>query len=544
MSRDSLESMRAPEESFYWVPGEMVVVVRLPRRPANDAHDRLVEQVRSQLNGVLAPYGFALEAYGTSGRWRDEPGMPPVRRRLFVFGLHRQQPLAAMFFHAHATDPAVRDAVPMALSYLQRHLERLAQAGLLLVSAMPNWLVTAAPLLYGEGGPALPPRPAPLLDVPTSGNPPIGWHVSFVDQTLPLDPNGAEEVTVAVLDTVHHPDRLRSAATRPELRRNWLLQRLAANLRSEDGSFEIEYDRYPVSNEVCTGRDLNGDPVFYSMPDHSIFVAGLIRDTAPRAHIRVIRILNDFGGGDLYNLFAALTDLEQELVSGAIRRLVINLSLTVMPDLHRLPYVWFNDRDWPSAQLAGAMRALTHIEEGLRLLFESLHAQGALIVAAAGNDSTFVTKQGHRPRPPRAPARYESTLGVTSLNSRFQPSPFANAANVPPLDTGVATFGGDAHGSTDANGLPDAVRGIYISPTFPGGEQNMSGWADWCGSSFATPIISALGAHLMAQGWSASSAISRIAAGAGRRADRLFGIEPDSPTLLANIVKVQQRFGM
>jgi subtilisin family serine protease len=134
------------------------------------------------------------------------------------------------------------------------------------------------------------------------------------------------------------------------------------------------------------------------------------------------------------------------------------------------------------------------------LLFESLHAQGALIVAAAGNDSTFATKQRQRPRPPRAPARYESTLSVTSLNSRFQPSPFANAANVPPLDTGVATFGGDAHGATDANGLPDAVRGIYISPTFPDGEQNITGWADWCGSSFATPIISALGAHLVAQG--------------------------------------------
>jgi hypothetical protein len=103
------------------------------------------------------------------------------------------------------------------------------------------------------------------------------------------------------------------------------------------------------------------------MPDHSIFVAGLIRDIAPRAHIRVIRILNDFGGGDLYNLFAALTDLEQGLVSGAIHRLVINLSLTIMPDLHRLPYVWFDDRDWPSAQLAGAMRALAHIEERVTL---------------------------------------------------------------------------------------------------------------------------------------------------------------------------------
>ena len=47
------------------------------------------------------------------------------------------------------------------------------------------------------------------------------------------------------------------------------------------------------------------------MPDHGLFIAGLIRDIAPKASIRLIRILNDLGGGDLYNLFAALTDLEQ-----------------------------------------------------------------------------------------------------------------------------------------------------------------------------------------------------------------------------------------
>jgi hypothetical protein len=41
--------------------------------------------------------------------------------------------------------------------------------------------------------------------------------------------------------------------------------------------------------------------------------------------------------------------------------------------------------------------------------------------------------------------------------------------------------------------LPDAVRGVYIAPTFPGGEPNFNGWADWSGTSFATPVISALG---------------------------------------------------
>lgn len=542
MSRNPIDLMVIPEEVFHWIPGEIVVVIRLHRRPAEDTLDVLVEQIRSQLNALLSRFQLILESYGTAGRWQNAPTMPPIRRRLFIFGLQKQQPLAAVFFHVRHVGSSVQDPTPMALSYVQANLEYLAQAGLHVVSAMPNWLVTAAPVYYGEGGPATPPRPAPKLDLPTTGNPPLSWHVSFMDSGLPLDPNGAEEVLVAVLDTAHHPDRLRSAATRPEFRRNALLQRLAADLRSDNGSLEVEYDRYPVIGDVRTGLDIYGEPRYYFMPDHGVFGTGLIRDIAPRARIRLIRILNDFGGGDLYNLFAALTDLEQELVSGAIRRLVINLSLIALPDFRRLPYIWFASRQWESSQLAFVMRVLNHIEDGLRFLFESLYEHGVLIVAAAGNDSTLTNAQGQSPRPPRAPARYDSVLSVSAVDSHFAPSRFANIARLPAQFAGVATFGGNSYGLTDAIGLPDAVRGVYISPTFPGGEQNISGWADWSGTSFATAIISALGAHLLALGRSAPQAITRIAAGQERRTEKLYGSGPDVPALLANVVRVQQRF--
>jgi hypothetical protein len=544
MSRNSTELMGTPDELYHWIPGEMVVVVRLPRLPVDDTQDLLVEQVRIRLNEFLAPYSLSLEPYGSYGRWSEIPTMPPVRRRSFIFGLRQKQPLIAIFFHVRHADTNVRDPMPMALSYLQGHLEHLAQAGLHVVSAMPNWLVTAAPLFYSEGGPAFPPRPAPSLDVAASGNALVGWHLRLADQGFPLDSKGAEDVLIAVLDTAHHPDRIRSAASRPELRRNWLLQRLADDLRNEDGSFVVEYDRYALTSDVRTGRDFYNESRYYSMPDHGLSVAGLIRDMAPRAPIRLIRVLNDFGGGDLYGLFAALTDLEREMVAGSIRRLIINLSLTIMPDIRRLPYIWFDHRQWPTTQLTGVMRVLNHIEEGLRLLFESLYEHGALVVAAAGNDSLKATQQKQSPRPPRAPARYVTTLSVTSVNSKFEPSNFANAANVPPLDAGVATFGGDGYGSIDTNALPDAVRGIYIAPTFPGAEQNLTGWADWCGTSFATPIVSALGAHLMAQGWSASNAITRLASSQERRSETLFGTPPDAPGLLGNIIRVQQRFGL
>ncbi|HEY4386306.1 MAG TPA: S8 family serine peptidase [Ktedonobacteraceae bacterium] len=545
MSHSPSELMGSPDELFHWIPGEMIVVVRLPRLPVDTTQDLLIEQVRVQLNEVLAYYDIVLEHYGTHGRWNESPTMPPVRRRAFFFGLHRKRPLLALFFHTRHLDPRVSDPLPMALTYIHGHLDQLAQVGLNVVSAMPNWLMAAAPVYYVDGGPATPPRPAPILDIAAPPNALVGWRMKLLDQGILLDAKGADDVLVAVLDTAQHADRIRSASTRPELRYNWLLQRLAVDLRNENGSFSVEYDRYPLTNEVHTGRDQRNEARYYFMPDHGLSVAGIIRDIAPRARIRLIRVLNDYGGGDLYALFAALTDLEREMHSGSLRRVVINLSLNIMPDIRRLPYIWFNHHQWPTTQLMGVTRVLHHIEEGLRLLFESLHASGALIVCAAGNDSWQSTQQNQPPRPPRAPARYDSTLSVAALNSYFAPAQFSNAASIPPSDTGVATFGGDIYGATDANALPDAVRGVYISPNFPTGEQNTSGWADWSGSSFSTPIASALGAHLLAQGWSAANIVTKLATGGQeRKADRLFGVAPDAPALLGNIIRVQQRFGL
>jgi hypothetical protein len=539
-----MEFLGTPAELFHWVPGEVVIVVRLPRIPLDDVLDVLIEQVRTQLNNFLSRYQISLEVYGTYGRWRENPLMPPVRRRAFIFGLQRKQPLIALFFHTRRLDEQASDPVARALSSIHANLGQFAQSGLYIVSAMPNWLMMAAPLLFGEGGPVVPPQPAPSLDVPAPANALVGWHMKFLDRQVTRDLRDAEDVLIVVLDTAQHPDRIRGAATRPELRRNWLLQRLANDLRQEDGSFVIEYDRYALTGDVRTGRGATGDARYYPMPDHGLAVAGIMRDLAPRVHIRLVRVLNDFGGGDLYALFAALTDLEQELVSGTVRRVIINLSLTIMPDIRRLPHIWFEQRRWPTTQLSSVTRFLQHIEEGLRLLFEGLFTLGALIVAAAGNDSLLAHQQKQPLRPPRAPARYDSTLGVTALNSNFNPSNFANVASLPAHASGIAALGGDGIGAFDTNGLPDAVRGVYISSTFPTGEQNISGWADWRGTSFAVPTVSALGAHLLAQGWSAENIMTRLTTSQERRGEVLFGLPPDVPDLLANSVRVQQRFGL
>src|SRR5579871_4955869 len=92
------ESMGMPDGLFYWIPGEMVVVVRLHRHPAPETQELLVEQVRGQLNALLSQYGMVVDPYGSAGRWRKGTAAAKLRRS-FIFGRHRQQPLIAMFFH-------------------------------------------------------------------------------------------------------------------------------------------------------------------------------------------------------------------------------------------------------------------------------------------------------------------------------------------------------------------------------------------------------------------------------------------------------------
>ncbi|WP_161977105.1 DUF2921 family protein [Dictyobacter kobayashii] len=48
----------------------------------------------------------------------------------------------------------------------------------------------------------------------------------------------------------------------------------------------------------------------------------------------------------------------------------------------------------------------------------------------------------------------------------------------------------------------------------------------------------------MAQGWSASNSITRLSMGQGQQSEIAFGTPPDVASLLANVVYIQQRFGL
>jgi hypothetical protein len=203
--------------------------------------------------------------------------------------------------------------------------------------------------------------------------------------------------------------------------------------------------------------------------------------------------------------------------------------------------------------------ALDALDSSVRTLIELLTVQGVLVVAAAGNDAVPTTPPTAGPAPtfvrpdPRVPARYKTVFSVGALQKATvgpadAAADYSNRATVgppaAPLDNGIAVLGGNA----DLNGtwtpappinppvpgpsippaapgawygprqidmaaataVPERVNGVvglFTASRFPlASIRNLSGyapplpnpygWAYWIGTSFATPIISAIAANL------------------------------------------------
>jgi hypothetical protein len=141
-----------------------------------------------------------------------------------------------------------------------------------------------------------------------------------------------------------------------------------------------------------------------------------------------------------------------------------------------------------------------------------------LLVAAAGNDN----RPGQPAPSPRLPARYDEVVGVAAVTRKLAAAKYSNLGDETVLGNGVAVFGGDASPSTKQGepnlintqpppGSVDAVVGVFSAKTFPqvsadpdetfAPKENLSGWAYWSGTSFATPVVSAIAASI----WSSDS---------------------------------------
>jgi subtilisin family serine protease len=285
----------------------------------------------------------------------------------------------------------------------------------------------------------------------------------------------------------------------------------------------------------------------YAMPDHGLFVAGIVRAIAPTATIRLVRVLSEYGVGDLLALAHTLRGLPEKYRREKDELLVVNLSLGVtIPSAHDALADWFpaarQDPATLSARWTDINTVLASIQASLDRVVAWLTAQErVIVVAAAGND----TRDPDRRNPPRLPARYDSVLSVGAVGRSAQPAFYSNRGDVPIMGNGVATFGGNAKPlpGTDAPAIDtsgkdvDAVVSLFSARTLPlTNEPNNSGWVYWAGTSFATPIISALAANLWAadKAQTAHEIMSAILNATAPPTDPLDPDGPlDAPTLIA-----------
>jgi len=201
--------------------------------------------------------------------------------------------------------------------------------------------------------------------------------------------------------------------------------------------------------------DVDRDGVIDGDVGHANFIAGVILRQTGNARVRVVRVLDTFGVCTEAELIAALGRVADDPI--------INLSLG-----------GFTLDDQPPLALQSALAGL-------------LDGQDRVVVAAAGNDGQ------------RGPAHW--------------PAAFAGA-DQPWSNQVVAVAAHDGTAVCDWSNAGDWVTltapGADVTSTYVHHELFHSGWAQWSGTSFATPYVVAAVADEMATSDSATLALEKV----------------------------------
>ena len=422
--------------------------------------------------------------------------------------------------------------------------------GIPLQLVSPNWLMSAVRSdPGGTGGPGG--RP-----VQYNGKLDTSEHLFIFGEQVKND-KGGEGIVVAVLDTAPSPSL-------DEIYKRWVKNVPEENEREEMLEHSLlttlldENDRHLTvigiegeNQESDTSSDDNGtnssdeiqlEDHDYPMSDHGLFVAGIIHSLAPKADIRLIPVLNQFGVGDLMGIAHGLKQvIEFSPKEDQNKNLVVNMSLTLqfpLEEAHigtddpkgkelgmkildqRRPWCvdllcvlinWFCKviYDRFHIQLPGCEESWFE-RQALPLLSicRSVNFLGSDIIAAAGNKG----KEHYRPRA-EYPAAFRGVWGVGALPknpiqpqspcTRLEAASYSNYSDRPRV-SGIATLGGekDEDGDTDTG-----ILGIYVGSfpkKIPGTDEwvyepSTNGWAYWCGTSFATAIITGLTANMLSK---------------------------------------------
>ncbi len=393
------------------------------------------------------------------------------------------------------------------------------QRKVLLVSASPTWLTGGSPYSVPVGCPLSPPIPVPA-DARCSSSPGL-WPITLPELPTELERTTGDGVHVIILDTLPRQEDITRTVEGAE-EHNLLLLDVANNVVMHHNQLPAVIDE-PNPLQPKTGKDIKGrNGGGFRMADHGLFIAGIVRDIAPDAHVECIRALNDFCAGESTAFVKALESVENRMLlvnpddnnkQGDLyqKQVVINLSCVIPPD---------------DVLIAQGITNPSILRAEIYQPIKDLVNLGALFVASAGNegDTRYQPANPTHKRPDALyPAQfaYNGVAGKSPLGNSMIPVGAVDKHGKPttyscyPGNLGIATYGGDVpkHFKQDESGCfteaedIDALIGIYTSlsypallledcrPTYP--IPNAHAWAYWSGTSFATPIITGLVARIL-----------------------------------------------
>jgi Subtilase family len=369
--------------------------------------------------------------------------------------------------------------------------------GLRILGASPNWLTSVASNGSGTGGPGSIPVP---YNGSIAGAHPFESLMTSLTQNNLYDKKG-EGVDVAILDTAPSAQALVAAS------KEWRDHPIIKTLLGPQGKLKL----YPAPyDEVVRLGNTSLNDHDYNMTDHGLFVAGIVHSIVPEARIHLIEVLNQYGIGDLMSFFRGLGIVRNELYNPE-RKLVINCSWMLEMPLDPLQCRHLDQTD-PDSVFEQEVLKFSKNDRAtaamLEFLFNQFYTLGRQAIAAAGNDGR---DRNTNEIPTRYPAALNSVAGVgafpktmpTTARGQYERSTYSNISDEPER-RGIVTLGGEA-------GEGNGVLGVYIGE-FPvelnpslwqrflnwlivllggrvAGPANMSKWAWWAGTSFATPVL-------------------------------------------------------
>lgn len=254
----------------------------------------------------------------------------------------------------------------------------------------------------------------------------------------------------------------------------------------------------PVNNAPADGTGY--------LRDHGLFAAGLSYAVAPESEIHLVRVLDDNAVGDLFTLIKGISEFTVNAAlanGGRLNGYVYNFSLGLKRDPASLPTELLDLNQKLVDEMIARGQTPPELLDGLPLQsleapINSARALGAVLVAAAGNDSADVNPALTE----NAPASFDTVLGVQSTNLDRARSCYANTGE-------AGAPGGDGGSATDTSGSACAPRLDLCKADSPcpyglvslvSEQADTVGFAYWVGSSFASPLVSGAAADALSAG--------------------------------------------